>query len=47
MIRRLIKRIRDWFDWSGLLDNPYDWTEEPYEGDWMKQVDAELRSRND
>jgi len=47
MIKRLFRRIRAWFDWSDLLDNPYDWTQEPYEGDWEKQAMKELYSRND
>lgn len=47
MIRRLIKKIKDWFDWSDLLTNEYDWTQEPYEGDWEREVAEELYSRND
>jgi hypothetical protein len=47
MIRKLINRIRSWFDWSDLFENHYDWTQEPYEGDWWNESMKELYSRND
>ena len=47
MLRKLFKKIRSWFDWSDLFDNPYDWTQEPYEGDLMDEAVKELYSRND
>jgi len=33
-MKKLIQRIRSWFDWSDLFDNEYDWTQEPYEGNY-------------
>lgn len=43
-MKKLIQRIRSWFDWSDLFVNEFDWTQEPYE--WDDAI-KELYSRND
>jgi hypothetical protein len=43
-MKKIIQRIRKWFDWSDLFVNEFDWTQEPYEG---YEGITQLYSRND
>ena len=40
-MKKLVQRIRNWFDWSDLFSNEYDWTQESYEGNYGGYIEHE------